>query len=76
VRINQTIEVALELGIASLPPVIPEFSIEHLLDMQVRANTNAHDMSDEKLNRWLGWIQAAVVASGVMSLEDVKTINR
>jgi len=32
--------------------------------------------SEGKRNRWLGYIQGALVAHGCASLEDVKRINR
>jgi len=34
------------------------------------------DMSEDKLNRWLGYVQGVAVARGWLSLEDCKCINR
>jgi len=53
---------------------IPELSFEHLVDMheQIKADDT---MSDGKLNRWLGWMQAAIVSWGHSTLEDMKQIN-
>lgn len=53
----------------------------HLQDMMERAqaamNTPGMEFSDAKLGRWLGWMQAAVVAAGIgLTLEDMKEINR
>lgn len=33
-------------------------------------------MPDDKLGRWLGWMQCAVVAAGCGTLEDMKAINK
>lgn len=47
--------------------------LSHLLDMQSRITP---EFSEAKLGRWLGWAQAAVVSHGLMTLEDMKQINR
>lgn len=47
--------------------------MKHLRDMRGRIT---EDMSRGKLGRWLGWAQAAVVASGCATLDDMKEINR
>lgn len=49
-----------------------ELSLSHLRDMQARITPG---FSEGKIGRWLGWAQAAVVASGVASLEDMKALN-
>lgn len=48
-------------------------SLAHLEDML--ATVEREEFSEGKLGRWLGWAQAAVVAAGVASLEDMKAIN-
>lgn len=53
----------------------PSLSIEHLEDMIDRMASE--DMEIGKMNRWLGWIQAAAVAtSSVVDLETCKKINK
>jgi hypothetical protein len=60
------------------PSLQPEHVREMLLVM--KADVNPQDteksFSDGKLGRWLGWAQAAVVAMGAGTLEDMKTINK
>ena len=55
---------------------------EHLRDMLavmergVNPQDTERDFSEAKLGRWLGWAQAAVVAMGLATLDDMKNINR
>jgi hypothetical protein len=55
---------------------------EHLRDMlaQMESGVNPQDterdFSEAKTGRWLGWAQAAVVAMGLASLDDMKAINK
>lgn len=35
-----------------------------------------HNMSEGKSNRWLGYIQGVLVASGAASLGEMKNVNR
>lgn len=51
----------------------PSLGLQHIVDMHVQIKTS--EMSDTKLCRWLGWMQAAIVAWGCASLEDMKQIN-
>lgn len=44
--------------------------------MESRKNPQGGEFSDGKMNRWLAWAQAAVVAQGLASLEDMKVINK
>ena len=55
---------------------IPELDYPHLQEMLVKMETV--EMSPAKLGRWLGWLQAAVVANtfGLVSLNDCKEINK
>jgi hypothetical protein len=51
----------------------------HLLDMLYqmrRSNKEEPPMSYGKANRWLGWMQCAVVAHGLASLQEMKDMNR
>lgn len=49
-------------------------SLEHIISMQEEMRTLP--MSEDKLNRWLGWAQAAVVADKKATLDDMREINR
>ena len=42
---------------------------------QVAALSSGDLMSDEKINRWLGFIQGALWAMGVSSIDDLRDIN-
>lgn len=54
---------------------IKELDYDHLWWMV--SQMREIEMSPSKMGRWLGWIQAAVVAANVgLSLEDMKNINR
>jgi hypothetical protein len=47
-----------------------------MLDQMHRSNRSEPPMSYGKANRWLGWMQCAVVAHGLASLDEMKDINR
>ena len=49
---------------------------DHIAGMLIRIQEANPPFSYGKLCRWLGWAQAAVVASGCASLEDMKAINQ
>ena len=53
----------------------PETDYMHLQGMFKRAQEISNR---DKLNRWLGWMQASIVASsqGTITLDDMKQINR
>lgn len=67
---KQTITLATERGMPELPDT--SYGLTHLKDMWFRLDKN---FSDAKVGRWLGWAQCAVVASGVASLDEMKSIN-
>lgn len=52
----------------------------HLAEMLVKMagsdERNEPAMSMGKTGRWLGWMQASVVAAGCATLEEMKDINR
>lgn len=50
-------------------------SFQHVCDMYNTINSD-QTMSDTKLCRWLGWMQASVVSWGLWTLEDMKEINK
>jgi len=79
---KETLELAVKLGMPEVKDLQPELDYQHLVDMYIRITEAIEGFSDEdkfseaKLGRWLGWAQAALVASGVgVTLEDVKAIN-
>jgi hypothetical protein len=52
-----------------------ELSHAHLVEMHEKIRSDL-TMSDTKLCRWLGWMQASVVSWGLWTLEDMKKINK
>lgn len=48
-------------------------SWEHIRSMSERIDDS---FSEGKRNRWLGYIQGVLVSYGVLSLDEVKDINR
>lgn len=62
------------LHAASWRDLGPDMSLAHLEDMVTRW---PEDGSGSKQGRWLGWMQATVVAAcPAVTLEDMKQINR
>ena len=55
-------------------PASKELTFAHLVYMAERMRKNY--MSDDKLNRWLGWMQATVCSWGVATMEDMAKINQ
>ena len=49
-------------------------AMDHFEDMYERASQG--EFSEAKLGRWLGWIQGAASANGLMTLDEAKEINR
>lgn len=50
-----------------------ELSLQHAEDMLSRITP---EFSEAKLGRWLGWAQAAMVAQGLASLDEMKELNK
>lgn len=68
-----TLELAWERGMHFKEEELkPDLTYRHLVGMFERVTPA---FSESKLGRWLGWAQAAVVASGVATLEEMKHIN-
>lgn len=69
-----TLEAARRVGLDNLTSDVPEADYPHLADMYERAQSL---VSQPKLGRWLGWMQACVViqSGGELTLEDMKAIN-
>jgi hypothetical protein len=70
----KTLELALEEAVNGPLRETPGLSLAHVEDMWARW---PHDGSATKRCRWLGWMQAAVVAmtDGRVGLEKMKAIN-
>lgn len=70
-----TLEAARKAGLDNMSSDIPEVDYPHLVDMYERAQAL---VSQPKLGRWLGWMQACVVINsmGALTLEDMKAINK
>lgn len=70
----KTLELALEEAAKGPLRETPGLSLAHVEDMWARW---PHDGSATKRCRWLGWMQAAVVAmtDGRVGLEEMKAIN-
>lgn len=51
-------------------------SFTHMVSMVSRARDAAPPFSEGKINRWLGYMQGVLVASGHADLDEVKEINR
>ena len=49
-------------------PLLPK----HLLWMCARIETHATDWPDTKLHRWIGFIQCAMIANGILDLAGTK----
>ena len=65
-----TIGIAIE---SSRWPTQGPISRSHVQDMLERIECG--EIEGEEAHRWLGWAQAACVAAGVATLDDVKAIN-
>jgi hypothetical protein len=70
---DATVSFAEVRGMDRIEPAGPTLSYAHLQDMQ--RQMHERPMNDGKLNRWLGWAQCAVVASGRASLDEMREIN-
>jgi len=70
---DATIELARERDMQWVSTTLPELGFAHIVDMRERM---PDDFSEAKLGRWLGWAQAAVVAAGCGTLEEMKQINK
>lgn len=72
---EKTMELAKAHDMELLSSDIPELDFPHLQEMLEKMKDG--DMSPTKLGRWLGWMQAAVVAAQIgITLEDMKNINK
>lgn len=72
---RETMALAREHGMDNMSSDNSELDYPHLMEMLTKME--AGGMSEGKLGRWLGWMQAAVVAGtlGTVRLDDMKRIN-
>ena len=73
-----TVALAVERGYAEIrsdEDNMQSLSYNHIIEMLSKMETTP--MSDAKMGRWLGWLQAACVygTGGAVSLDDCKRIN-
>ncbi len=77
--VDVTLELAISRGTREMivregrSPAAEEASFAHLANTRERMDRLA---SEAKMNRWLGYAQGVVVASGCATLEEMKEINR
>jgi hypothetical protein len=75
-RQREALQATLRLAESKGMPELPGTSIglEHLRFMAEAVQSP--DFTDDKVGRWLGWAQCAVVAANIgVTLEDMKRIN-
>lgn len=73
--VRGAIEATVKLAVREKMAAEGAFSYDHIMDMKRRIDENA-DMSYGKLCRWLAWMQAAMYAAGLATLEDLKNLSR
>jgi len=65
-----------QLWYDSIPPATcEEVGLYHFEDMLTKVDDTKNFFSEAKLGRWLGWIQGAAAARGLLTLEEAKKIN-
>lgn len=70
---RETLIAASDLGMPALPG--SPLGLDHLLDMYTKICEG--DFSEDKLGRWLGWAQCAVVAADIgLTMDDMREINK
>lgn len=73
---HDTLELAAQNGMNKHPRPASNTCSTHYHHLEgMLERMNAEFMPDDKLGRWLGWMQCAVVVAGCGTLEDMKTIN-
>jgi|GEM_PF-4943890 len=69
---RETVRIAEQRGMPEMPG--SDWGLHHLRSML--ATVNRSKFPDEKLGRWLGWAQCALVAANVgVTLDDMKALN-
>ncbi|MDF0532275.1 hypothetical protein P0W64_21200 [Tsukamurella sp. 8F] len=70
---RDTLALAEERGMDEDPD--SDVGLAHLRGMLATVEQTADSFSPAKLGRWLGWVQSAVVAAKVGTLDDMRAIN-
>ena len=75
---RDTLALAREHDLDDISSDTEELDYPHLVQMLHEMESKPEKFSPAKMGRWLGWMQAAVVAQscGAISLEDMKQINK
>jgi hypothetical protein len=68
----------------TVPASEPSVTLKHFVGMLEEASFAGHPQidpdgrpfSEAKLGRWLGWIQGAATARGLLTLEEAQAISR
>lgn len=74
-NVRGAIEATVQLAVREKMAAEGAFSYDHIMDMKRRIDENP-DMSYGKLCRWLAWIQAAMYAAELATLDDLKKLSR
>lgn len=72
---DNTLALALERGMPHTSPITPRLGLDHLIKMRAILAENP-DWPADKVGRWLGWAQCAVVAAGKATDKEMEDINR
>lgn len=75
---EETMRLAKERGYDTVEMKIPNTDYAHLMSMLERMQAGQKDgsFSEAKLSRWLGYAQGVLVANDVLSLNELKEINK
>lgn len=73
---RETLELARQHNMHNCSSDNSELDFPHLQYMYDRVLGGICDHNEARLGRWLGWMQAAVVAQTDATLEDMKQLNR
>lgn len=65
----------LAIGLPEFDPAYGRTHLHEMVDAILQWDVSV-DKWNRKANRWIGWIQCAVVIGGGASLAEMKTINR
>lgn len=77
---RETVELARTRGMPTMSSDNPDLDFPHLEDMcrmmEENNSPQGGGFSEGKQGRWLGWVQAAIVATDIATLDDMKAINK
>lgn len=78
---KETLELARKHNMDNSSSDVPELDYPHLqymYDRALLASEGEQPFSEDKIGRWLGWAQAAVMAygNGSIPLNEIKELNK